>query len=155
STPILDSQKDSGGQPPAAPEAGEAAAQQQSGPPPVSDREAQQLEAPVEIQSLRQEEGRRIDRRDERRERREGADVLREFGDRVILQFNNQTIVRSDDRDRLGRNASEVYYEELPRGRSRETIVRDNGVQVVTIRDRYGDVIRRSRITPDGREYVL
>jgi len=28
-------------------------------------------------------------------------------------------------------------------------------VQVITIRDRYGDVIRRSRITPEGREQVL
>jgi outer membrane protein OmpA-like peptidoglycan-associated protein len=26
---------------------------------------------------------------------------------------------------------------------------------VITIRDAYGDIIRRSRITPDGREYVL
>ncbi|MEO3385245.1 OmpA family protein [Mesorhizobium sp. CAU 1741] len=152
-TPILDSQKEGNGERPAR----EAAqpAPEQSGPPPASDEEAQQLEAPVEVRSLRQEEGRRIERRDERRESREGSDVLREIGDRVILQFNNQTIVRSDDRDRMGRDASEVYYEELPRGRSRETIVRPNGVEVVTIRDRYGDVIRRSRITPDGREYVL
>jgi outer membrane protein OmpA-like peptidoglycan-associated protein len=28
-------------------------------------------------------------------------------------------------------------------------------VQVVTVRNRFGDVIRRSRITPEGREYVL
>jgi outer membrane protein OmpA-like peptidoglycan-associated protein len=48
-----------------------------------------------------------------------------------------------------------VYYEELPRGRVRETIVRPNGVTIVTVRDRYGEIIRRSRITPDGREYVL
>lgn len=33
--------------------------------------------------------------------------------------------------------------------------MRDNGIQIVTIRNRYGDVIQRSRITPDGREYVL
>src|SRR5690606_15321552 len=49
----------------------------------------------------------------------------------------------------------EVYYEQLSRGRIKETIVRPNGVQIVTIRDRYGDVIRRSRILPDGREYLL
>ncbi|MGO4837767.1 OmpA family protein, partial [Rhizobiaceae sp. 2RAB30] len=30
-----------------------------------------------------------------------------------------------------------------------------DGTRVVTIRDRYGDVIRRSRIAPDDREYVL
>ena len=105
--------------------------------------------------SSREEEGRRIDRRREREERRGGAEVLREFGDRLVIQFNNQTIVESDDRDRIGRGAEEVYYEELPRGRYRETVVRPNGVQVVTIRDRYGDVIQRSRIMPDGREYFL
>ncbi len=156
--PILDSQKEGEGEAPA-PTDGEAQAPapapEDAGPPPTTDAEAQQLDTPVEVQSLRAEEGRRIDRRDERFERREGSDVLREFGDRIILQFNNQTIVRSDDRERLGRDAAEVYYEELPRGRTRETIVRENGVQVVTIRDRYGDIVRRSRITPDGHEYVL
>lgn len=91
----------------------------------------------------------------ERRERPEGASVVREMGDRIIIQFNNQTFVESDDRPRMGRGAREVYYEDLPRGRERETIVRENGVQVVTIRNRNGDVIRRSRIMPDGREYVL
>ena len=124
-------------------------------PPPASDAEAQQLEAPVEVQSLREEEGRRVERREERRERREGADVLREIGDRLVIQLGNHAVVQSDDRGRLERDASEVYYEELPRGRTRETVVRPNGVQVVTIRDRYGDVVRRSRIMPDGREYVL
>jgi outer membrane protein OmpA-like peptidoglycan-associated protein len=33
--------------------------------------------------------------------------------------------------------------------------VRPNGVQIVTIRNRYGEVLKRSRIMPDGREYVL
>lgn len=155
-TPILDSQKEGEGQAERpAREARQPAPPAEAAPPPASDAAAQQLEAPVEVQSLRQEEGRRIERSEERRERREGTDVLREIGDRVILQFNNQTIVRSDDRGRLERDASEVYYEELPRGRTREVVVRPNGVEVVTIRDRYGDVIRRSRITPDGREYVL
>src|SRR5690606_15082279 len=104
--------------------------------------------------SLGAEEGRRIERRD-RRERREGTDVLREIGDRFVIQLNNQVVVQSDDRERIGRDADEVYYEELPRGRVRETVVRSNGVQVVTVRDRYGDVVRRSRIMPDGQEYVL
>jgi len=152
--PVLDSDKEAvDGQP------ADAAAPQPpaepAAPPPASDAEAQQLEAPVEVQSLREEEGRRVERREERRERREGADVLREIGDRLVIQLGNHAVVQSDDRGRLERDASEVYYEELPRGRTRETVVRPNGVQVVTIRDRYGDVVRRSRIMPDGREYVL
>ncbi|SFI72212.1 OmpA family protein [Aerobium aerolatum] len=154
--PLFDSQKEGEtGQPAPAAEAAPTAPAQPATPPPATDAEAQQLEAPVEVQPLRAEEGRRIERRSERRERREGADVLGEIGDRIILQFGGQTIVQSDDRDRIGRDASEVYYEELPRGRTRETVTRPNGVQVVTIRDRYGDVVRRSRITPDGHEYVL
>ena len=40
-------------------------------------------------------------------------------------------------------------------GRVKETVERPNGVQIVTIRNRYGDVLKRSRITPDGREYIL
>lgn len=154
--PLFDSQKQGEtGQPAPAPDATPAAPAEPAAPPPATDAEAQQLRTPVEVQPLRAEEGRRIERRQERTERHEGSDVLREIGDRVILQLNNQTVVQSDDRDRIGRNAAEVYYEELPRGRSRETVVRPDGVEVVTIRDRYGDIVKRSRITPDGREYVL
>jgi len=171
-TPILDSQKETppapGGerregaqQPPAdGTRPGEAAQPpqpQEAGPPPATDREAQESAAPVEIEPVTAEEGKRIeaDAVRQRRERPQGSEVLREIGGRVVIQFNNQTFVESDDRQRLSRGARDVYYEELPRGRTREVIQRENGVQVVTIRDRYGDVIRRSRITPDGREYVL
>ncbi|TFF25686.1 hypothetical protein E3C22_07850 [Jiella endophytica] len=63
--------------------------------------------------------------------------------------------IKGDDHDRLSRNAQDTYYERLPRGRTRQTIVRENGVQVVTITNSYGDIVRRSRIMPDGREVVL
>lgn len=151
--PILDSDKEAGDAAPA--DAAQQPPAEPPAPPPATDAEAQQLEQPVQVESLREEEGRRVERREERRERREGADILREIGDRLVIQLGNNAVVQSDDRRRLEHNASEVYYEELPRGRTRETVVRPNGVQVVTIRDRYGDVVRRSRIMPDGREYVL
>lgn len=48
-----------------------------------------------------------------------------------------------------------IFYEELRNGRTRETIVRPNGVRIVTIRNRFGDVLKRSRFAPDGREFVL
>ncbi len=151
--PILDSEKEAGDAAPA--DAAQQPPAEPPAPPPATDAEAQQLEQPVQVESLREEEGRRVERREERRERREGADILREIGDRLVIQLGNNAVVQSDDRRRLEHDASEVYYEELPRGRTRETVVRPNGVQVVTIRDRYGDVVRRSRIMPDGREYVL
>lgn len=169
--PVLDSQKQQPAAPPPAeppaeggtapaPADGQAEAPPPAdpGPPPESDAAAQQQAQPAEIQPVTAEQGRRIERKPEdrpRRERPSGTDVLREIGDRVILQFNNQTIVESNERPRMSRGARDVYYEELPRGRVRETIVRGDGTEVVTIRNAYGDVVRRSRITPDGREYVL
>jgi outer membrane protein OmpA-like peptidoglycan-associated protein len=112
------------------------------------------------VQSVKSEKGSRRDRSPDeenvrKRERPEGTDVIREIGDRVIVQFGDHVTVESNERPRMTRGAKEVYYEDLPRGRTRETIVRENGNQIVTVRDRYGNVIRRSRITPDGREYVM
>ncbi|UVK41145.1 OmpA family protein [Mesorhizobium sp. AR10] len=129
------------------------------GPPPTDDKSAQQEIQPEKLVPVTEEKGKRVERapdenvRDRRRPK--GADVLKEIGDRVIIQFNNQTIVESNDGPRMNRGAKDVYYEDLPRGRIRETVVRENGNQIVTIRNRNGDVIQRSRITPDGREYVL
>ena len=165
-TPILDSQKEA---PPAdsdqPAQPGEQAAQPlpapaDQGPPPESDAAATQAAQPAKIEAVTVEKGTRVERAPDdddlrQRERPEGVDVVREIGDRIIIQINNQVIVESNDRPRMSRGAREVYYEDLPRGRTRETIVRENGTQIVTIRNRYGDVIRRSRITPDGREYVL
>jgi outer membrane protein OmpA-like peptidoglycan-associated protein len=140
-------------QPPAAP-----AAPAEAGPPPADDQAAQQQAQPAEIQPVTAEQGKRVERRQVdlvNRERPQGTEVVKEFGDRVILQFNNQTIVESNERPRMTRGARDVYYEDLPRSRSRETIVRSDGTRVVTIRNAYGDVIRRSRITPDDHEYIL
>ena len=129
------------------------------GPPPADDKSAQQAIKPEKIVPVDQEKGKRIDLTPEQviRERRrpQGADVVKQFGDRVILQFNNQTFVESNEAPRITRGARDVYYEDLSGGRTRETVERDNGVRVVTIRNRYGDVIQRSRVMPDGREYIL
>ncbi|RWL08605.1 MAG: flagellar motor protein MotB [Mesorhizobium sp.] len=130
------------------------------GPPPTDDRAAQQAIKLERMVRATEEKGRRVERAPEvedirRRPRPRGVDVVRELGDRVILQFNNQTIVESDDTPRMRRGARNVYYEELSGNRTREIVERDNGIQIVTIRNRYGDVVQRSRIAPDGREYVL
>lgn len=129
------------------------------GPPPTDDKSAQQAIKPEKIVPVDEEKGKRIDRTPEDfardRRRPKGADVLRQFGDRVIIQFNNQTFVESNEAPRITRGAKDVYYEDLSGGRTRETVERGNGIRVVTIRNRYGDVIQRSRVMPDGREYIL
>ena len=131
-----------------------------SAEPPRSDAAAQPARArPQRIEPVRAEQGRRIERRSEREQRWDrprDARVVRSFDDnRVIINYDDRTFVEHYERPRLTHGASDIYYEELPRGRYRETIVRPGGVQVVTVRNRYGDVIRRSRIMPDGREIIL
>jgi outer membrane protein OmpA-like peptidoglycan-associated protein len=169
--PVLDSQKEaSPGQPGEEPQQDEQAAQPapaDQGPPPQSDAEAQvERIAPEQIQPVTAEEGQRIEVgqsreerrrfRQERRERRDDAEVIEEFNDnRVIIEINNHTYIDSPDYDRIIRDRDDVYYEELPRGRIREVITRPNGVRIVTVRNRYGDIIRRSRIEPDNREVIL
>lgn len=76
----------------------------------------------------------------------------------VILQVGTQLVVNSigQDTDRFyNPQQDEVYYENLPGGRVREVVERPDGSQVITVRNRNGDILRRSRITPDGREIVL
>jgi outer membrane protein OmpA-like peptidoglycan-associated protein len=137
-----------------------------TGPPPQTDAEAQSTIAPEQIQSVTSEQGQRIDSgrtredrqrfREERRERHGDTKVLEQFNDnRVIFEFNNQTFIDGSDERRMIRDRDDVYYEELPRGRVREIVTRPNGVKVITVRNRYGDIVRRSRIEPDNREVIL
>lgn len=76
----------------------------------------------------------------------------------LVLQIGSQLVVNSvgQDTDRFyNEQQDEVYYERLSNGRVRETITKPDGSQIVTVRNRNGDVLRRSRIMPDGREYIL
>ena len=81
--------------------------------------------------------------------------VVEEVDNRIILETGDRIFVRGDDRPRLRRDAERSYYDELPRGRLRETIVRPGGYEIVTIYDRYGDILQRSRIDSDGNEYLM
>lgn len=81
--------------------------------------------------------------------------VIEQIDDRVILDAGDRIFVRGDDRPRLRRDAQETYYDQLSRGRMRETIVRPGGYEIVTIYDRYGDILQRSRIDRDGNEYLM
>lgn len=167
--PLLDSQKEV----PQTPEGQPAQSQTPAEPVPVpqSDVDAQQLQlepaqVQQEIRSIVEERGERIDfgqkgqdrstRRRDMYERRDEGKVVQEFNDnRTIVEINNHIYVRSNDEDRLVRNDDSVYYEELRNGRVREVVERRDGSRVVTIRNRYGDVVRRMRLLPDGTEYVM
>ena len=67
----------------------------------------------------------------------------------VILQVGTQLVVNSigQDTDRFyNPQQDEIFYENLSNGRVREVITRPDGSQIVTVRNRNGDVLRRSRI---------
>ena len=151
--PVLDSAKEEpveGDEPVAAPAASESAA-----PPPASDEEAQAPEArSAPAPEAMSEVGERMEALPAFEEQTD-VTIINQYDNRTIIQVDNRTIIEHDERDRLRAGSEEVYYEQLRGGRVREVIVRPNGVQLVTITNRWGDVVQRSRIMPDGREYVL
>lgn len=127
-------------------------------PPPKSDADAQaplgKVAPPPRLAPTKADQGRRLEGRP-RFDAPRDAKVEDHIDGRDILNILGQMVVRGGDADRFTRNGARNYYEELPGGRTRETVQRPNGVEVVTIRNRYGDVIQRSRIGRDGRETVL
>ncbi|WJH40162.1 OmpA family protein [Aliirhizobium terrae] len=94
--------------------------------------------------------------REQGRNQRRDRDRDRDRDDgRVIISIDNQTIVRHDDSRRFYEDGRGPEYERLGDGRYREVVERSDGTRVVTIRNRYGEVVQRSRIIRGGEEYVL
>ena len=159
--PVLDSAKELAPPPPppvaGAPEApaAPAIAAVPPGPPPTDDISARSLLLPLVIGAIGLEIGERIDAFPPPPPPPPQEEVLKVIDGRTIFTINNVTYVDAPDSRRLAETGDEIIIERLPRGRTRETIVRGNGVQVVTIKNRWGDVIQRSRILPDGREVIL
>ena len=82
--------------------------------------------------------------------------VRRTRDGRVIVKRDDQLVIRgANDNQRSLRHARDVIVEDLPRGRTRTTIIKPDGTRVITVRDRYGDIIFRFRRHPNGREVVL
>lgn len=130
--------------------------------PPTSDAEAQraagggQPQPPVKMEAVTSEQGRRIDRRpDFVPPQGTAVQTIINQDNRTIVNVDNTYVVRHDDSERFIRGGERPIYEQLPRDRYRETIDQPDGDRVVTIRNRYGDIIQRSRIDARGHEYVL
>lgn len=130
--------------------------------PPTSDAEAQraaagnQQQPPVKMEAVTSEQGRRIDRRpDFAPPQGTTVQTIINQDNRTVVNVDNTYVVRHDDTERFVRGGERPTYEQLPRDRYRETIDQPDGDRVVTIRNRYGDIIQRSRIDARGREYVL
>ena len=81
----------------------------------------------------------------------------RRVGDRdnrFVINIGGHIVIRSDDDTRVARN-NQIRYERLPNGLIREIVVRPDGDRIVTVRNRYGEIVRRSRIDRGDREVVI
>ena len=82
--------------------------------------------------------------------------VVSNTGDRVVvLQPDGTYRVLKDDDTLIRRPGSTVRTETFTDGSTRTIVERDDGTQVVTIRDATGRVLRRATYDDRGREIVL
>lgn len=84
-----------------------------------------------------------------------GGRVASDDGDRFVVERDGEYYIRKDESALFRDDGTDAYYEQLDGGRVRETITRPNGVQVVSLRDPGGYVLRRVKIYPNGDEVVL
>jgi outer membrane protein OmpA-like peptidoglycan-associated protein len=93
--------------------------------------------------------------RDQRRERREpgGRVIVEEPGGRIIVRDRGQVFIQHNDALRFSRFGAPVVER---RGAETFNVVRrPDGSEVITVFDANGNMLRRMRRGPDGREVVL
>ena len=85
-----------------------------------------------------------------------GGRVVEDQGDRLIVEREDGTyLVRRDENELLRGDGSIVSTEQLDDDRQRTIVTRPNGVEVVTLRDGFGNILRRTKRLPNGDEIVL
>jgi outer membrane protein OmpA-like peptidoglycan-associated protein len=84
-----------------------------------------------------------------------GGRVAADEGDRLVIERDGRLVVRKDESTLLRGRGVEVEYENLRGGYTREILTRPNGVQIISIRDPGGYVVKRVRIGRNGDRRVL
>ncbi|WP_349508908.1 OmpA family protein [Agrobacterium vitis] len=128
---------------------------------PESDAQAQQdyygnrPRPDIRIESIDQYQGRRL--RDQPQFiYPDDVRVERSFDDdREVMDYGGQIVIRSDDNRRFAQYGRPPVYEQVDHQRVRITVFKENGDRIVSLRNRYGQLIQRSRIDANGQEYVL
>jgi outer membrane protein OmpA-like peptidoglycan-associated protein len=103
--------------------------------------------------------GRIDDLRGLRRQRTEEGGrriIIEEPGNRTIIREGDRVIIQHDETERFRRTYRDADVRTERRGAEDVTIVRrPDGTEIVTVRDQDGNLIRRVRREPAGREVVL
>jgi outer membrane protein OmpA-like peptidoglycan-associated protein len=99
------------------------------------------------------------DLRGQRRQRTEEGGrriIIEEPGNRTIVREGDRVIIRHDETERFRRTYRDADVRVERHDGNDVTVVRQaNGVEIVTIRDQEGNLVRRVRREPAGREVVL
>ena len=110
---------------------------------------------PIPVQPGMRPVGRLDDFRGQRQERNEGGrTIITEPGRVIVRDPNGQSFVRHNDVDRFRYGARDVRVDRQGND-NRTIIVRPDGTQIITLNDDRGNLLRRSRRGPDGREVVI
>lgn len=92
-----------------------------------------------------------------RRERRAAGNrtIIEEPGNRVIVSRGNRIVIQRDESARLRRLMPGARSERMRGNRTRTVVRRPNGVEIISITDNDGRLIRRIRREAGGRERLL
>ncbi len=106
---------------------------------------------------LRLENERLRSLRDQRKETvdRSGQRIIQEPGNRTIYKFNNQVFIHHNESETFRFYGGNFQNRRAPNGNVISTVVRPGGARVEIEVDSYGRPLRRVRILPDGRRFVL
>ncbi|MBE9638141.1 OmpA family protein [Salipiger mangrovisoli] len=85
----------------------------------------------------------------------DGAQVVQNTGDRVVVEQDGQYRVLRNDDVLLRQPGSEVKTYRYNDGSTRTVVAYDDGNTVETVKTSDGRVLRRTRILPDGQRVVL
>ena len=85
----------------------------------------------------------------------DGGRVVENTGDRVVVDRGGEFVVLKNDDVLLFQPGATVSTRRYEDGSTLTVVQRENGVQVTTIRAANGQVLRRTRMLPDGTTFVL
>lgn len=81
--------------------------------------------------------------------------VIEEPGKRRIIRENNRVIITHDDNERLRRVAPNARFQKGKGGTNIAVIDRPGGYKIYSETDEHGQLIRRYRRGPDGRDVII
>ncbi len=93
--------------------------------------------------------------REQRRETQEGGrTIIREPGRIIIQDPSGRSFIRHNEVDRFRYGARDIQTRQVG-NETRTIVIRPDGTQIITVNDRSGQLLRRIRRDPRGREIII